>query len=565
MRYQDKTKEQLIAELIKTQDENKKLSHLFNMLLKQLKIIVKERTGEIEKANKKLNEILESISDGFFALDKEWNFTYVNKYQDYPLNKNRAELLGKNIWDILHEVIHSTFYKELHRAMSERIPVNFETKSIYNNIYYEVQAYPYDDGISVFMKDISERKAMENNIKLNQMRLEALLEMNQMKDASINEVGKFVLNQMIKLTGSEIGYFALVNEDETMTEVSFRSENVMSACKIKEQSPIFFSIKDGGIWAEAIRQRKVTIINDYDAELPGKKGLPVGHIPLTRVLNAPIFSGNRIVMNAIVANKKDDYNLTDANQLSLLVNGYWSFIQQKKNEEEKIKTELELKRLDRLNLIGQMAAGISHEVRNPMTTVRGFLQMLQSKEECSRYQDFFKLMIEELDRTNSMLTEFLSITKIKPEELRVESINQIINAMIPLIQADAVGQYKYVETQLNDVPNLLLDSKEIRQLVLNLCRNGLEAMPGGKYLTISTYKEDNYVVVAVKDQGTGIKPELLKIIGTPFFSTKANGTGLGLGICYSIAARHNAEIEIQTGQDGTTFLVKFKILGSKVI
>jgi len=212
-----------------------------------------------------------------------------------------------------------------------------------------------------------------------------------------------------------------------------------------------------------------------------------------------------------------------------------------------------------------MAAGISHEVRNPMTTVRGFLQMLQSKEECSRYQDFFKLMIEELDRTNSMLTEFLSITKIKPEELRVESINQIINAMIPLIQADAVGQYKYVETQLHDVPNLLLDSKEIRQLVLNLCRNGLEAMPGGKYLTISTYKEDKYVVVAVKDQGTGIKPELLKIIGTPFFSTKANGTGLGLGICYSIAARHNAEIEIQTGPDGTTFLVKFQILESKVI
>lgn len=166
-------------------------------------------------------------------------------------------------------------------------------------------------------------------------------------------------------------------------------------------------------------------------------------------------------------------------------------------------------------------------------------------------------MINELDRANTIITEFLSISKIKPEELKLQDINQILNKIVPIIQADAIGLQKYVETQFNDVPYLLLDAKEIHQLVLNLCRNGLDAMGSGKCLTISTYKEDNCVVLAVKDQGEGIKPEVLGKIGTPFFTTKANGTGLGLGICYSIAARHNAKIEIITGEDGTTFLVRF--------
>ena len=83
-------------------------------------------------------------------------------------------------------------------------------------------------------------------------------------------------------------------------------------------------------------------------------------------------------------------------------------------------------------------------------------------------------------------------------------------------------------------------------------------MSTGKVLSISTYKEnENCVVLAVRDQGEGIRPEVVEKLGTPFYTTKDNGTGLGLGICYAIAARHNAKIEIQTGLEGTTFFVKF--------
>jgi signal transduction histidine kinase len=129
--------------------------------------------------------------------------------------------------------------------------------------------------------------------------------------------------------------------------------------------------------------------------------------------------------------------------------------------------------------------------------------------------------------------------------------------MFPLIQADVMVSDKFVKLELGKVPDLLLDEKEIRQLILNMFRNGLEAMPGGAPLTIRTYTEDKKVVLSVNDKGNGIRPEALEKLGTPFFTTKEHGTGLGLAVCYSIATRHNATISVETGPGGTTFLVRF--------
>ncbi|EOQ34929.1 TPA: GAF domain-containing protein [Bacillus cereus] len=229
-----------------------------------------------------------------------------------------------------------------------------------------------------------------------------------------------------------------------------------------------------------------------------------------------------------------------------------------KNITEKKQYEQELKRLSNLDLIGQMAAGISHEIRNPMTTVRGFLQLLKEEPTYEKHNKHFNLMIEELDRANSIITEFLSMGNTKKSDLQMLDLNSIIRDIIPLIKIDTYNQNKYIQVDTNDIPELLLNRNEIRQLLINLYRNGLEAMGTEKALTISTYKEGrNCVVLAVRDQGEGIRPEVLEKLGTPFYTTKDNGTGLGLGICYAIAARHNAKIEIQTGSEGTTFFVKF--------
>ncbi|MTI85070.1 MAG: hypothetical protein FH756_14535 [Firmicutes bacterium] len=225
---------------------------------------------------------------------------------------------------------------------------------------------------------------------------------------------------------------------------------------------------------------------------------------------------------------------------------------------ERKQLERKMAWLERLNLIGEMAAGIAHEIRNPMTTVRGFLQMLSTKQECLPYHSYFKLMIDELDRANSIITEFLTLAKNKPVDLKKVNLNSIITALYPLIYADAMASENYIETDLNGISNLFLDEKEIRQLILNLTRNGLEAMPAGKCLTIRTFMDGEDIIMSVQDQGTGIEPGILDKVGTPFFTTKDNGTGLGLATCYSIATRHKAVINLETGIKGTTFFVRFK-------
>jgi len=220
----------------------------------------------------------------------------------------------------------------------------------------------------------------------------------------------------------------------------------------------------------------------------------------------------------------------------------------------------EIAQLDRLNLMGQMAGGIGHEVRNPMTTVRGFLQMLCEKDKFDEEKDIFNLMIEELDRANDIITQFLSLAQSDPDSKLINTdLNHIIKSIYPLILSDATKVDVNLILKLEKLPILLLDEKEIRQVILNLVRNGLESMQLGGNLSIRTFRERKNVVLGISDEGKGIPQEILANLGTPFVTTKEKGTGLGLSICYSIAKRHNAKIEVESSSKGTTFYVKFNL------
>jgi signal transduction histidine kinase len=167
-------------------------------------------------------------------------------------------------------------------------------------------------------------------------------------------------------------------------------------------------------------------------------------------------------------------------------------------------------------------------------------------------------MIEELDRANSIITEFLSISRTKMTERKKKNLNAIISSMLPLIEASAVGRNQLVRTELTEVPDLFLDDKEIRQVLLNLTRNGIEAMEEGKILYIHTYSTNEEVILEIQDEGKGIPAELIPKLGTPFFTTKEEGTGLGLAVCFGIAARHDARIEVESGESGSTVSVRFR-------
>jgi len=216
-------------------------------------------------------------------------------------------------------------------------------------------------------------------------------------------------------------------------------------------------------------------------------------------------------------------------------------------------------RVECMNMVGEMAANVAHEIRNPMTTVRGYLQMLGKRQSCHIYKERFELMIEELDRANTIISEYLTLAKDKRADLKSCSLNGIIMALLPLMQAHAAASNAHIDFDMNDIPDLYLDENEIRQLILNIVRNGVEAMPSGGYLMISTFLKQSLVTLSIRDQGQGIPKDVLDKLGTPFLTTKDTGTGLGIPICFRIAHRHNAVIDVDTSTTGTTFTIDFKL------
>ena len=223
--------------------------------------------------------------------------------------------------------------------------------------------------------------------------------------------------------------------------------------------------------------------------------------------------------------------------------------------------EAEILRLDNLKLIGQMAAGISHEVRNPLTTVRGYLQLLSRKPDCVQHKSTYQLLISELDRANDIITKFLSVSRntSDTQETKLWQLNDILLDLKPLLEAKALESGNDLLYELSEIPQLRLNAKEIRQLILNLTHNGFDAMPAKGTLNVRTCLEGNQVILAVQDEGEGIDPSIIGKLGSPFFSTKDTGTGLGLSVCYGIAQRHSAEIHVATASTGTTFLVRFPV------
>lgn len=226
---------------------------------------------------------------------------------------------------------------------------------------------------------------------------------------------------------------------------------------------------------------------------------------------------------------------------------------------ENIRLKDEIFHLDRVNKVGEIAAGIAHEIRNPMTTVLGFLQLSVQENDVKTPKHIVHLMIDELTRANSIISEYLHLTKNRASQIEKIDLNEILKTLHPLLQAEAILTRKTIELDLCKDCSIDVDDKEIRQLILNLTLNGLESMEASGVLTIKTSVEKNQIVLAIQDQGHGIDKEILNKVGTPFFTTKEKGTGLGLAICYQIASRYEANIEIESKKSGTTFFVRFPI------
>ncbi|MCX6678628.1 MAG: ATP-binding protein [Methanothrix sp.] len=179
--------------------------------------------------------------------------------------------------------------------------------------------------------NITDRKRAEEALLLDDSRLEALQRLNQMDEASIQEIADFALEAGVKLTGSKLGYLAFVDEEEKTLFMHSWSKKAMQECDI-EHKRIVYHLQETGLWGEAIRQRKAVITNDY-ASCPQRRGTPAGHVKIVRHMNVPIMDKSKIVIVAGLGNKVEEYDDSDVRQLTLLMSGMWKIMQRRSAEE----------------------------------------------------------------------------------------------------------------------------------------------------------------------------------------------------------------------------------------
>lgn len=221
------------------------------------------------------------------------------------------------------------------------------------------------------------------------------------------------------------------------------------------------------------------------------------------------------------------------------------------------KAEEMVMRSKELAIIGELSAGIAHEIRNPLTMLKGYTEFLKDETKEQENLEYFDILLEEIDRIDFIVGEFMALAKPKAAEFMKKNVNTIVKQITLFLKSEA--KYNNVSISIEEFPQPLLiqcDENRLKQVFLNIMKNGMESMPKGGHLYVSIKKENNQAVVTIRDEGVGIPAEQLKKLSEPFFSTKKKGNGLGLMVSYKIIDEHQGTVQVESEVDkGTTFII----------
>ncbi|MGM0879099.1 MAG: PAS domain S-box protein [Bacillota bacterium] len=226
---------------------------------------------------------------------------------------------------------------------------------------------------------------------------------------------------------------------------------------------------------------------------------------------------------------------------------------------ERFKTEELLRKSEKLAVVGQLATAFAHEINNPLTAMKGFIQLLKSTDNKNN-QRYINVVLSEIERVEVITNEFMTVAKPQAVKVQPNDLNILVEQVTTLLQPQATMNNVQVRTKFkSDIPLIPCEGNQLKQVFINILKNAIEAMPMGGDILIQIDKPDDHqdqVSICFIDQGCGIPKERIPYLGEPFYSIKEGGIGLGLMICYKIVETHQGKIVIESEVDkGTTVAV----------
>lgn len=493
-----------------------------------------------------------------------------------PPFEEHQKLFTKESWDILSVA--------LDKVIADGTPYELELKTVKKdntNGYMWVRGEAlrdHDNNIYALWgaaQDITERKLKDEDIELNNARLESLLRISQFPSDSKQDLLDFALEEAISLTKSKIGYIYYYNELTKRFTLNSWSKEVMHECEVLEQQTEY-ALEDTGCWGDAVRQREPIIINDYEKENPIKKGTPEGHVTLKKFLTIPLIVENEIVAVIGVANKPNDYNHADVRQLSLLMDKVWKISERISLIKSLKKAKIKAEESDRLK--SAFLANMSHEIRTPMNGILGFTNLLEEPNLTGEEQkEYIKIIRKSGDRMLSTINDIIDISKVEAGlvELSYKEIN---------IHEEIKGQYKFFKPEAekkniklilnNSLPDstqvLISDLQKLNSILTNLIKNAIKYTKDGT-IEIGISKKNKNLEFYVKDTGIGIPKNRQKAVFNRFIQADIadkralQGSGLGLAIVKAYVKLLGGKIWLTSEEGvGSIFYFTLPLENSKI-
>ncbi len=233
--------------------------------------------------------------------------------------------------------------------------------------------------------------------------------------------------------------------------------------------------------------------------------------------------------------------------------------------EEKLEMEKQMMHAERLAALGRLAAGVAHEIGNPLTSISSFVQILKERAEDDFAKESLDTILNHIHRIADIVREMSSFSKVAPIELSYVEINNLIEQSLELVRYDRRMQHiKVIKSLDHELPKAFVDGNQLSQVFVNLILNAVDAMPDGGILTITSRRQNSNIEIEFSDTGVGIPKENIGKVFDPFFTTRAKGTGLGLSVSYNIIKRFNGGINVESEEGkGAKFTISLPTRGEK--
>ena len=531
----------------------------------------------LEEKRRELEEILSSISDGFIALDKDLKIQYFNNAAEKMIGAQRQEVIGRQLFDAFPEAKGSEFEIQYCRALESQEVLHFET---HFNVppfddWYEVAAYPFSDGLSVFFKVITERKEMEEKLHESKRALALYYDIATIfLTAEHDDIFHEVLNLLLQTFNSDLGYFGYLNSEGDLVCPTL-TRQVWDQCQVPDKKIIFPKKSWGGLWGQSLIERRSLIANNA-------LNAPTGHLTMENAMAIPLINHDSVIGQFVLANKKGGYSFEDLELAEKAATQTAPILQSllDKMEKQKLKNKLDKvnRELHKVESLNRMAGAIAHNYNNLLTIVMGGIEMALEEmpeqnhrarnslnyalQASSKGGEIGKMLLMYLGQSkgNEVITDLLQLTKEILHKYTKDVSSAVDIDFNPPEQSPVICvDPKHIEKILNNLLTNAIEAQtpENPSVTLNICSASPKSILANKCFPMEWRPlDENYVCLEVSDHGCGIDEKNIEKLFDPYYSEKFTGRGMGLAIVHGIVQIYNGVISVESKiGSGSTFRI----------